>query len=357
MTESHTPVSQYVCQRVADLLDERRVVVWYDSERVFEGLLDDLRRPGRVVVSASGSTLRARRHADAAYRRLDDADGSSETPRCVLIYVPAGRGTTAEAQQADPFEALARCGAPFGAGEAEGLRGLAHLALPAHDAEIDRLFREGVPTLSLLDALPSGARFPLVRQALDVESPAEAMVGALSHADTATLLEAVPGAVHELGRLADTAIGLPPAAADSWPSLRDRLTRYLLVSELAFSLPGGLPESLAAVAHAGEAHRQRILDICDRWRGSDAGRETYAPVARAVERDLRLPAALGADPHPPLGDRDTFPGKSVSAWSTWYSRRGAESWRVPVPCWPAPPRRCGREIPSEPCSGRWPSAA
>jgi hypothetical protein len=52
---------EYFCKRVADLLEQRRVVMWYDGDRVFAGLLDRLRQPGTVVVSTAGSTLRARR--------------------------------------------------------------------------------------------------------------------------------------------------------------------------------------------------------------------------------------------------------------------------------------------------------
>ena len=79
-----------------------------------EGLLERLRQPGCVVVSAAGSTLRARRQADATYCRIEGADGSAESRSNVLIYVPAARGATPEQQQQDPFEAFARCGAAFG---------------------------------------------------------------------------------------------------------------------------------------------------------------------------------------------------------------------------------------------------
>jgi hypothetical protein len=48
-----------------------------------------------------------------------------------------------------------------------------------------------------------------------------------------------------------------------------------------------------------------VLAVCDRWRETDAGREAYVRAARAVEQELRLPGALGADP--PLSTRDTFP--------------------------------------------------
>ncbi|MBI2940593.1 MAG: PglZ domain-containing protein [Chloroflexi bacterium] len=301
------PVSAYVRERIAELLDKRRVVVWYDPNRDFAVLVDHLDLPDGGAISATGSRLRARREAEAVYRRLDEAGGSPEARRNLLIYVPAARGATPEQQQQDPFEGFARCGATFGAQEAERLLSLAQLALPDHAGEIARLFREGQPTLKLLDALPAGVRFPLVRQALGTESPTEAIVEALSRSDAAERLRGVPGALAELARLAQTELGLPPGPSKPWSALRDRLATYLLVSELAFDLPGGLPSSLATVPHAEAPYRQRALDVCDRLRETDAGREAYLQLASAVERDLRLPAMLGANP--PLGARDTFPSQ------------------------------------------------
>src|SRR5260370_13388894 len=86
--------------------------------------------------------------------------------------------------------------------------------------------------------------------------------------------------------------------------MRNRLATYLLVSELSFDLPSGLPEALANVPHAELTYRQRIFDVCDRLRESDAGREVYIQLASQVERDLRLPSMLKQTPS--LGSRDTF---------------------------------------------------
>src|SRR5688572_30289108 len=132
------PVSAYVRKRVTELLDARRVVVWYDPDQVFDSLLDRWEQSDCVVISAVASGLRARRAADEAYRRIDEADPPAEGRKNVLVYVPSARGASPEERQADPFEGLARCGAAFGAIEAERLEGLARLALPDHEAEITR---------------------------------------------------------------------------------------------------------------------------------------------------------------------------------------------------------------------------
>src|SRR5437868_2121827 len=133
------PVSTYVRDRLAALLDERRVVVWYDRERAFAGLLEALARslPHCAIVPTTDSQLRARRDAEAVYRSIGEADETRASRRNLLLYVPAARGATAEEQARDPFEAFARCGAAFGDNEGERLDALARLALPEAAAEIE----------------------------------------------------------------------------------------------------------------------------------------------------------------------------------------------------------------------------
>ena len=191
------PVSAFVRDRLAALLDRRRVVVWYDAERAFGDLIDGLDLPGCTLVRVGASALQARREAEAAYRRLDESDGSPAARGNLLIYLPAARGQTPEEQQQDPFEAFARCGEAFGDQDGERLQALAELALPQRAGEIGQLFRNGRPSLAILDGLTSGARFPLLRQALGSEAPVEALVTALSRPDAAVRLAAAPG---EIGR-------------------------------------------------------------------------------------------------------------------------------------------------------------
>ncbi len=298
------PVSAYVRNRIHDLLDDHRVVVWYDPEGAFSEFINQLELQGCMIVSAVDSRLRARRAAEAVYRWLNEGDGSPEAGKNLLIYISAARGATPEEQQQDPFEGFARCGTVFGDQEGEHLQSLAQLALPDRAQEIARLFREGRPTLALLDTLPSSVQYPLVRQALDVESPVEVVVAALSVPDSAEKLERVPGALAELGRLIQTEFGLSSKPTESWPPMRNRLATYLLVSELSFDLPSGIPEALANVSHAEPTYRQRIFDVCDRLRESDMGREVYLQLASQVERDLRLPSLLKQTLS--LGLRDTF---------------------------------------------------
>jgi len=298
------PVSSFVRHRLGALLDERRVVVWYDPDSAFADFVRDLQLPRCVIVDAGESALRARRAAEAIYRRLDEADAGPEGRQNLLIYVPRPRGTTPEQQQSDSLEGFVRCGAAFGAAEAEQLLSLAQLALPNQRNEIARLFRDGRPTLALLDSLTVGARYPLLRQAFGTDAPAEVMAHALGGTDTAERLTGMPGALAELKRLARAELGLTADGVESWAALQARLGQFVLVSELAAGLPDGLPAALASVPHADAAHRAQALDVCERLRDSELTREASIQLATTVERDLRLPSLL--EPDTPLGARDTF---------------------------------------------------
>ncbi len=298
------PVSDHVRDRVNAILRERRVVVWYDSQCDFEGLLKGFESPDTIVVSASGSALRARRTAEAAYRQLNESNGGDGASANLLIYVPGGFEMTAEARRQDPFAAFASCGTTFGSHEGEQLQALAVQALPDQATEIARLFRESKPTLVLLDSLQAGSRYPLVAQAFGSDSTVEVLSMALSDPEAAARLGAVPGASGELARLAGSKIGFPQHEDEKWPALRSRLARYLLASELAFDLPEGLPAALSGVPHADDPHRQDVLAVCARLRDTEAGRDAYIALAGEAERDLRIPGALGSSSR--LGSRDTF---------------------------------------------------
>ena len=120
-TDGIGPVSAFVRNLIHDLLDEHRVVVWYDPEGAFSEFINQLALQGCVIVSAIDSRLRARRAAEAAYRLLNEGDGSPEARNNLLIYIPAARGATPEEQQQDPFEGFSRCGTVFGDQEGEHL--------------------------------------------------------------------------------------------------------------------------------------------------------------------------------------------------------------------------------------------
>lgn len=299
-------VSAHIRKRLADLLEEKRIVVWYDGEGALREVLSGFAPPGCRVVQAAPSPLRARREAEAIACRINDSRHAAEKGCNLLVYVPWERGQTEEAQIQHPFEGLALQGVAFGDKDGEKLHSLARQAMPDRIPEIDRLFREGRPTVALLDELETGARYPLLRQAVGTESPIEVAAQLLCRDGTAKKLAAVKGATEELLRLLNTDLGFtPPPATRGLEGVVKALGIYVLLSEFAFDLPGELPETLASVPRAEAVHRERIYALCDRMRGADDTREGYVLLATEVERLLRLRDATANVTR--YGSRDTFP--------------------------------------------------
>ena len=287
------------------LVEEHRIVVWYDGEDAFRDLVASFRAPACRVVMATDSTLRARREAELVYGKMNESANHAEARANLLIYVPRARGVTPEARQRDPFEGFALAGTAFGDNEAELLQSLARQAMPEQVSEIDRLFAEGHPTLALLNGLESRQRWPLIREVLKTESPVDVVAQVLCRQDRAARVGKVVGCQAEVLRLLKDAFGFDrPAQAKSWKEIQRHLGTYVLLSEFAFDLPGPLPDALSAVLRAEASHKDRILTVCERMRTSDQYRDGYIDLTGRVESDLRLAAVTEGIED--LGVLDTF---------------------------------------------------
>lgn len=302
-------VSAYVAERLTELLNERRVVVWYDPARVFGKadapfLIDQIEaRSGVDIVDATTSLLGARKVADEKLSRMNEAGAER---RCLLIYVPAPRPVEEHARMRDPFESFAMLGAPFGAADGESLLALSRAALPGRVSEVERLFREGRPTLAVLDRLDAGDNFPVIRSALGTDSPVEVAARLIARPDEHRRLDkTVAGFSPELIRLLRGGLGyihpgLSPAPDLVIPALR----QFVLLSEFAFDLPEALPPSIRDLPRASEDYRPVIYTLGERLRSSDEYQEAYVTVSAEVEAGLRLEASTRGVTH--LGQRDTF---------------------------------------------------
>lgn len=305
-------VSRHVQKIVGSLVEDRRIVVWYDPDRVFYELFQTFEHQPLVKVDASDSVLRARREADRAWVALFDLDSLGPPPPPVLIYVPAERGKSQEAQCEDPFEPFALAGAAFGSADSERLPSIARRVLPGRDAEVDRLFAEGPPTLAQLDALAGGTRYPLVEEALGTEVPSRVVARLLYRPDEIRPhLETSPGLLAELRRLLADACGFKQEAEEPFEAVGPALAQWLLFSELVFDLPGAVPESVAQVPRAEPDFRDQVFELCDDLRGSSEHQETYCGIAADVERRLGLSGL--AETADVSGERDTFPFEDRAA--------------------------------------------
>jgi hypothetical protein len=142
----------YLLKRIIQLLNDRRIVVWYDAEGDFGNLI----RSGQSGLSNTDI--------------IDTRESLLEARR---------RGVTEEEEMRDPFEVFALAGSLFGDTEDQKMESLARQAMPQKSDEITRLSHEGKPTISLLDALEKTHRWPLLNDVFRRETPAEVI--ALAH--------------------------------------------------------------------------------------------------------------------------------------------------------------------------------
>ncbi len=301
-------VSDYVRRAVLERLERNGILVWYDRERAFEAVAAVLPNDRIRLVSASESTLDARRLADAMFQGLPQGIAEAEQ---LLIYVARPRPVE-DHRLRDPFEVYARIGGTFGDRESEELESLACQALPDRAAEIRRLFRAGRPTLLTLDELDNARRYPLVKQALGVDGPVEVAARLLCVPGTGDRIQAVKGAELEARSLLRETYGYETKnARGTLQSAIRGLSTYVLFSEFASDLDAPLPRELDGLPRAEEGSLEAVRALCDHMRGTDAMRDAYAHMAIEVEKDLGLAGFLTNAAS--IGNRDTFQIQDASA--------------------------------------------
>lgn len=296
----------FLHKKLIDLLNDRRIVVWYDSEGDFKAFAGSFNAPNCELLSSEDSVLKTRRRADEVYRLMNESDNPTESGRCLLIYIHGRRGATEDEKIQDPFEVYALAGAAFGDTEDQRIESLARQAMPQKADEVTRLFREGRPDITLLDGLEKTQRWPLLNDVFHTESSADVIALALCDTAKAKAVDDSPGCIEELLRLVESAVGFKHTTDDrKWKAIRAKAAEYVIFSEFVFDLPDDPPESLSAVASAVEQSKTVIYAACERMRSDTGLRETYIEFAQKIESGLRLPEIMPEDFNP--GERDTFP--------------------------------------------------
>lgn len=298
--------TSFLYKKLGDLLNERRIVVWYDDEKNFKEFVGALNIPNCEILTAEASTLKTRRRADEIYRMMNESSESVERDRCLLIYIPHRRGITEEAKMLDPFEVYAIAGTAFGESEDQKIESLARQAMPNKIEEISRLFREGKPDIKLLDELEKTQRWPVLNDVFHTETPADIIALAVCDFNKVEQVDDKPGCIAEMLRLFETVTGFKPISEKrKWKTLREKAAEYILFSEFAFDLPDGLPDALKTVPHAAGDAKSTIYSACERMRSDSVMREIYIELARKIQDTLRLTDLLPQNIKP--GERDTFP--------------------------------------------------
>lgn len=298
--------TSFLSKRLLDLLNDRRIVIWYDPENDFLEYVAAFNTPNCEVLSAVESVLEVRRRADEIYRLINESENPTDSNRCMLIYLPRRRGSSEEDRMRDPFEVYALAGAAFGDTEDQKLESLARQAMPQKAEEISRLFSEGRPDIALLDRLEKTQRWPLLNKMFHTESPADVIALSLCDISKARDVDSTPGCIQELLRLYESSVGFKNASKTrTWKSIRAKAAEYVLFSEFVLDMKDNPPESLSAVPRVERNGKTVINDACERMRSDSTLREAYIQSAQEVESSLRLAVIMGQDFDP--GERDTFP--------------------------------------------------
>lgn len=293
-----TPIRDHVHHLLERLVEEHRIVVWYDGDGGLATVFESFERPEIIKIDGRPSVLAARRELDGTWP--DVVAGR----RTALAYVPTPPPETDEARRQDLFWGHALAGAAFGAQIAERLPALARAAMPARAVEIDRRIA-AQPGLGLeqLESLDETRDHPLLRRAAGTTDPVQLAALLVAEPATAGTWLAEPGVRHELDDVLRLAFGFADAATGA-EGLSAAFAHWLLFSEFAFDVSGSLPPQLAGLDRAPVTHRECVFQTADRLRRDREWRDAYEKTAKDVERRLRL--EFIADTEEPWGARDTF---------------------------------------------------
>lgn len=281
-------VSQHVVSLIDRQVQEHGVVVWYDPERAYSGLAANLSLPETTVSRYDGSFFRLRHEIDHLM--------NGEQPPRLVVYVPM--------EQADTHHALIEleaAGVVMRPGQQPPSRNT-KLAVVARNAlrpllgdeqlkEIERQVESGKLSLADLNALVEkgkGLSTALLTLIFGTSNPQEVAIAFLSSDRHDSEIER-KNAQDNLCNLLSMNYDIDLPASAPLPTLRERLARHVLLTDLLAGLGRHVPAYLSSVKIATTPGS---VDACVRlarsWRNSRDARDSYVVVANKVERDYNL---------------------------------------------------------------------
>ena len=280
---------------------EAGCLVVYDPARRFREVVAGMASDRCRVIDTLNSVVEQREAATEAYGFL--AAGKIGQ---LIIWVPAPRPIDAEARQRDPFSVFGLTGSEFPAGDGDDFASICRRAKPDHVSEINRLFEQGTPDFTVIDALDQGGSWPTLKTLLDAGSPREILLGILAPSESQEIaLKTDRNWAPEAREFIDRTLGLRLRTQGSTrAAMAEELWRAVLFSEFAFDSGSHLPASLEAVPRIGEGSRSIVFEVCDALRGHDNYKNTYVTKASVIEAELALPERCRELKY--LGERDTF---------------------------------------------------
>lgn len=294
----------YVKKQLAERVNARRVVVWYDPRSEFTPFVDELRasaKPGKGLptVTLGGTRTRLAHHAGSflEVRAQVEPHVRGDTPEPVVIYVP-GQERDRRGSLLLELEQAGDCWEPQ-------LRRLARnvLRLRYTDGVIDDLLAPASITwtdLARAAASTSSTTPPSVLKAIFHDTrDTDGLLACWLASDAKDAEVEAKAATPELGRLVRSRLGLELPEGAEVAKLRAIVLRYVLGNEFRADLACPPPPNVAtlpAPPTKDEAKAVRTLAVLLR---SDYA-AAYPALADRVETELGLttakltPGALGA---------------------------------------------------------------
>ena len=302
---------------IARQVKTRGIVVWYDPEEAYAGLIQGLDLPETTVLQYADSFFHLR-HELEPYLEFVTAeakpkDGCGVAPN-VVVYIPLQRGKTDFALiEAETAGVVVEPGAESPERNSR-LRVQAESffleVAPEKAAHLARQVAEGLLTLEDLDriseevgSITSGALKLVFGAASPIESIIEFASGSGKDAKISQ-----KKALGELRNLVQSELGLDFGETLSPKEARQALRRIILLAEFTAAIPeAGRPPALGPVSLPEKPVQQDALKhLCETWRNRVDFRDGYIQAARDLEEAAGITQMkLNLDDAEAVG---TFPG-------------------------------------------------
>jgi hypothetical protein len=291
-------------------LAERRILVVFDPEGRYEGICAGMVSETCTVINTTGTPLSSRLDASQVWQKLG-ADTTHTSS--MLIYSRDPAPVSVEEKIANPYSAYVAMGAQFPSEPSHDFQELCIDFQQDRRSEIAQLFAgQETPTIAHIDNLATGAHaHPLLESIFKTGEPTKILKGFLVPTnDVAKALEASSDWATEMRQMLRRIFGFElNAQATKALTIRAKLWQFLLFSEFAADLPGGLPEGLSSLPTADPAANRLVTDLCEDLRSNERTREAYRDAANTIEADLNLAEECRSVSD--LGVRDTFAFEEV----------------------------------------------
>ena len=288
-------LSNKIAEMLTRQVNKRGIVVWYDPEKAYAKLVQNLSLPETSVLTYTDSFFRLR-YALESHVEFVTADGKPKddcgVPPNVVVYVPMERAQTSHALiEAETAGVIVEPGAQVPERNSR-LRVLAESffldVAPEKAAHLARQVDEGLLTLEDLDniaeevgSIASGT----LKLVFGTASPIELIIEfASSDTKDSKLIE--KNALGELRSLIQSELGLDFGGVATPGEARQTLRRLILLSEFGLALPeDARPAPLKTMTlPENPVQVDALKHLCSTWRNRVDFRDGYIEAARALEK-------------------------------------------------------------------------